>query len=193
MNCAAPARTRRRGGGHNPHRPTIREVRDMSILGVIQRTVRYGLKPPEPFVFALPPLLVSLVERGEWPADDYAALRQHVVPRVTPGCVKAFAPEENRLFLYAAPWFDSIGAGVRANKGLTPEQEAIADIDPERTLVIADFGLGSDTAVALDYRGEPAPTVIRLQWRLPDAPNRWVPVAPTFDAFWAMLRFNDGR
>lgn len=164
----------------------------MSILSAIQRAMLFGLRPPEPFAYELPPLLASLISRGVWPSDDLTALRQHVAPLVAPACVKAFAPEESRLFLYASPWFDSIGAGIRANKGLTPEQEALADIDPERTIVIADFGLASDTAVALDYRADTTvPAVIRLQWRLPEAPNRWVPVAPSFDAFWAMLRIGD--
>jgi len=101
--------------------------------------------------------------------------------------VRSFAPEESGLILYGPP-FRTIRDDIDSGGGLSAEQHAVHDIVPELTVVIADFGLGSDTAVALDYRdGTREPRVIRMQWRLPDMPNRWVPVAQDFESFWKML------
>ena len=61
------------------------------------------------------------------------------------------------------------------------------EIDPALTLIIGDFGLGSDAPIALDYRKDlNEPSIIRLQWNL-EADNHWVEIAPSFAEFVAML------
>lgn len=124
----------------------------------------------------LPAQLRALIALGAWPA------------RVDDACVKAFAPSEDTLHLYDAKDFHTIANELRAGRGMTPAQWGAHDIDPERTLIIADFGIGADAALALDYRHADEPSVIRLVWTKRGAPNRWVEVAPTFDDFWAMVR-----
>ncbi|MDC8012542.1 hypothetical protein [Tahibacter soli] len=130
--------------------------------------------------FVLPEQLQRLIDIGMWPA------------RVDPGCVKAFAPNESTLDLCHPKSFATIASHLRPPGGMTPEQWAVQDIDPDRTLIIADFGLGSDAPIALDYRHDASePSVIRLVWgegERPRPPNRWQQVAPTFDGFWAMIR-----
>ena len=68
---------------------------------------------------------------------------------------------------------------------------AAADIDQDALLIIADFGLEHETVLALDYSSDNRePRVVRLQWRLPDLPNRWLVVADTFEQFWTGLGSN---
>ena len=69
---------------------------------------------------------------------------------------------------------------------------AIHEIDPDLTLIIGDFGLGSDAPLALDYRTGITPSVIRLRhicdkeiWD--KMTSSWVQVAPTFDNFLQMI------
>jgi hypothetical protein len=78
-----------------------------------------------------------------------------------------------------------------------PEEEfwsshgALEGISPELSIVIADFGLGSDSPILLDYRQDRSnPTVIRLQWRKPQ-PNVWMRCANGFDEFADILGLDD--
>ena len=64
---------------------------------------------------------------------------------------------------------------------------ATHEIDPALTLIIGDFGLGSDAPIALDYRKDlNNPSVICLQWNL-NADNHWGEIAPNFAEFAQML------
>ncbi len=59
---------------------------------------------------------------------------------------------------------------------------AFMEIDPDSTILIGDFGLGSDAPIALDYRKDKnTPAVIRLLWAKDG--NHWVEIAPNFAAF----------
>jgi hypothetical protein len=65
---------------------------------------------------------------------------------------------------------------------------SIHQIDPAKALVIADFGLGSDTAVILDYARDPInPPVLRLRWSERGKNNQWVQCAKDFDEFAEIL------
>ena len=131
----------------------------------------------QPSAFVLPEQLRALIELGLWPSP------------VRRDCVKAFAPDENELVLYKSAEFTTVGNILRIGRTMSPERWAVQDIDPDRTLLIADFELGSDSGVALDYRDAGRePSVIRLFWPGKRQPNRWIEVAPTFDAFWAIIR-----
>ncbi len=56
------------------------------------------------------------------------------------------------------------------------------EIDPDNTIIIGDFGLGSDAPIALDYRKDKNnPAVIRLCWTKES--NHWVEIAPNFAEF----------
>ena len=70
---------------------------------------------------------------------------------------------------------------------------AAHELDAGLTLLIGDFGLGSDAPIALDYRKDICnPSVIRLR-HVQDGDNwgkmisTWVEIAPTFDAFVGMI------
>jgi len=64
---------------------------------------------------------------------------------------------------------------------------ATHEITLELTLIIGDFGLGSDAPLALDYRPSPTkPRVIRLRWG--NDGNHWVQVAETFGQFASHLK-----
>jgi hypothetical protein len=65
---------------------------------------------------------------------------------------------------------------------------ALDQIDPERALIIGDFGLGSDSPVILDYALNPSsPPVLRLRWGPRGLGNEWVQGARDFDEFAEML------
>jgi hypothetical protein len=136
----------------------------------------------------IPPAhLLALIERGSWPRSLVEASAQNLKPLVSAEVVRTFAPDEHAIFLYPPP-FHTVQDEIDRGRGLTAEQLAIHDIVPDRTLVIADFGPGSETALALDYRNDgEKPSVIRLRWGSPARPNQWVKVADSFEQFWKMI------
>lgn len=139
-----------------------------------------------------------MIQSQSWPPSDQAALRQNLTPLVSRERVfAATSGDEGRpdaptdLFLHPPPFrtvAERIADGERQFWLELADPEGIVF---ERTLVIGDFGLGSDAPIVLDYRADlAAPTVLRLSWGLergPQNPPRWVPFAPTFDAFVDLL------
>ncbi len=140
----------------------------------------------------LPKRLVSLIESGLWPHTAYEARRLDHNCKVPKERIHLFAPEEDRLYL-ATPPFHTIAQRVNgdsgnANANFWSRFGALDQISPELSVDIGFFGLGSDTAIILDYReGGSNPPVLRLKWRRKPEPNVWVRCADSFDEFADML------
>ncbi|MBL8793259.1 MAG: hypothetical protein JNM56_05090 [Planctomycetia bacterium] len=65
---------------------------------------------------------------------------------------------------------------------------ALQELLPEAALEIADFGLGADAPILLDYRSGPSdPRVIHLEWADRGESNHWVVMAENFAGFVDML------
>lgn len=83
-------------------------------------------------------------------------------------------------------WRDEYWATERV-KMLGREDETVfpGNIIPEKSILIADFGLGSDCPIVLDYRnGLNDPTVLILYWNnYPDFENRFKKIAGNFAEF----------
>ncbi len=109
-------------------------------------------------------------------------MRQNFNPVVSAECIQVFAPEENKIVFYPPPFITIADELTGDPTGYWSRWGALEEISPELTIAIGDFGIGSDTAVALDYRpGRSNPAVIRLLWREPQKPNTWVRCADSFD------------
>jgi hypothetical protein len=120
----------------------------------------------------LPQDLLELIRTGRWrmPADT--------------SLFDALFPERHSTAsLYSLDGIRRESTGWR--KGTrrmflgTPDTEnPPGDIDPEKSILVGDLGLGSDQPIALDYRTDP-PRVLTLRWsHPPDEKNRWTVVAP---------------
>jgi hypothetical protein len=139
----------------------------------------------------LPMELTRLIERGLWPRDSKEALSQNVRPWISESSVRRFAPEESKVYLYPPP-FCTVRVEMESPKHSfwADPRSAVQEINPDLTMIIGDFGLGSDAPIALDYRQQvDEPRVIRLRWA-PEG-NHWVEAAPTFAEFAAHLTCSD--
>ena len=118
-------------------------------------------------MFDLPPGLVRLIAEGVWPsAAGPSMTAQQFNPLIPADRARRFAEEEPLICLQPPP-FPTI-ARLRAAGGAGDFWEqfgALGQIDPERALVIGDFGLGSDSPTILDFRRAANPPVLRLRWR----------------------------
>lgn len=131
----------------------------------------------------LPPALELLVTSGAW--DE--AMRRNWSAEPLVGRLRAILPQENELHLLQAP-FQTVAQAIAQRP---PEPEpfyetywALSQIQPDLVLIIADFEIGADTALVLDYGLDPVdPPVRYLQWNPPGpAHNSWVTVAPNVEA-----------
>ena len=118
----------------------------------------------------LPAELKQLVDNGLWPMNNQSCQLQNLQPIIPREIVRTFAPDEQTIVLYPYP-FCTVEEARRTNKYWEDERSAIGEIDPGLSLIIGDFGLGSDTAIILDYRTD-KPRLLRLRWGARE--NHWV-------------------
>jgi hypothetical protein len=91
------------------------------------------------------------------------AAAQDLNPFLSKERVCLIAPDENKLYLYPPP-FHTMKRVIEDKANFWTKFGALDQITPELCVDIGDFGIGSDTAIVLDYREGPRdPKVIRLQ------------------------------
>jgi len=110
------------------------------------------------------------MDDGLWPMNDHSCQLQNLHPIIPREIVRTFAPDEETIVLYPYP-FSTVADERRSNKYWEDKRSAIGEIDPDLSLIIGDFGLGSDTAIILDYRTGKS-RLLRLQWGADE--NHWV-------------------
>src|SRR5262245_29417475 len=134
----------------------------------------------------VPEELEALINAGRWPRDREHERQQNLHPLVPAAWVRAFAQEESFIYLLHPPFY-SVRQLVDGGEHdfWTSPNAAPNEISFDHSLVIADFGLGSDSPVVLDYRAvHDGPKVLRLKWGHgpwgAHGDNHWVEVAPNF-------------
>ena len=145
--------------------------------------------------FLLPPGLVRLIAIGVWPsASGPATTVQQFNPLVAPERVQCFAEDETLICLQPPPFHtiaDYVSGGGAGD--FWQRFGALNQIVPEQALVIGDFGLGSDSAIILDFAvNQTNPPVLRLRWHSECKRTEWTQGAKDFDDFTEMLGLTDG-
>jgi hypothetical protein len=144
--------------------------------------------------FPLPEGLTRLLATGVWPsASGPSTTAQQFNPSIPADRVRRFASDESLICLQPPP-FRTI-AQHRAAGGAGDfwvRFGAIDQIVPEKSLIIGDFGLGSDSPIILDFASDASnPPVLRLRWG-PDQRNEWIQGARDFNEFAEMLGLAEG-
>lgn len=140
--------------------------------------------------FTLPEALTRLLQAGIGPSvNGPSIVQQDLHPIVSRERVRRIAAGERRICLYPPP-FGTIAEtrAVEGAGGFLEKFGALDQIDPERTLIIGDFGIGADSLIVLDYSCNPSnPPVLRLRWGSFGKGNSWVVSARDFDEFAEVL------
>jgi hypothetical protein len=141
----------------------------------------------------LPARLLVLIEKGLWPQSEAESLRQNLHSLVPTERIQLFAPEESSIYLAKPPFYTVARARIGGQVRFWSTFAAPEGISPELSVVIGDFGMGSDSPILLDYRQDRSnPAVIRLKWqKSPGLSNVWVRCADTFDEFADMLGLDE--
>jgi hypothetical protein len=89
------------------------------------------------------PIISRLIRDGAWPIGNL-----NDIPKTA---IQSIAPDEEALCLLDPVHFRTVGREVKIG---VPEfwekYGALSEIDPERYLIIGDFGLGSDAPIIID-------------------------------------------
>lgn len=131
----------------------------------------------------IPDQLQAMLAEGRWPRTADEAAKQNLHSRV---------PEDRnrrlrRVYLYAPP-FHTLARVVAGGDGFYSRFGALHELVPELSVAIADFGLGADAPILLDYRAGPTePRVIHLEWADRGDANYWVVMAENFAEFVDLL------
>jgi|ERR1700728_52487 hypothetical protein len=153
----------------------------------------------------LPKRLLALIDSGLWPRTPDEAKRQGLHGLVSKERIQFFAPEQDQIHLLSPP-FSTVATRMALGDKFWEKFGALEQISPDRSVLIADFGLGSDSPILLDYRHDvSAPAVIRLNLnpihgetmadgrkKLVGWANAWLRCADTFDSFADMLGMEQG-
>jgi len=110
----------------------------------------------------LPKLLLTLLETGVWPSAPDAIHRQQLHSLIREDRNRKL----RRICLYPPPFRTMLQSGkdCGADEFMT-RFGAVHELVTEATIPIADFGLGADSPIMLDYRRGPTnPAVINLEW-----------------------------
>jgi hypothetical protein len=128
----------------------------------------------------IPELLDALLDAGKWPRAADEASKQNS---------RSLIPEDRnrrlrKIYLYPPP-FQTVARAVSGRgRNFYIRFGALHELVPEAAIEIADFGLGADAPILLDYRQSPKdPTVIYLEWPGDGRPNYWVEMARDFASF----------
>ncbi len=153
--------------------------------------------------YKLPKSMANLIKSGAWKKPRNKKKLSELVIRKCP-----FANEIKGL-KKLIPDFTLYSLGVMQNEseylddwhhpkwendgvmflGRKDENIYPGNIETDKVILFADFGLGSDMPFGLDYRENPEnPTVILLYWGdKPIEDNRWKKIANSFDEFKSVI------
>jgi hypothetical protein len=108
---------------------------------------------------------------------------QNAEPSIYARAPAEWMDEGEYVYLYAPP-LRTVDAVCRHDPLLRSQRDKLG-FDVHATLVLGDFGAGSDSLIFIDFGGSPAPVRRLTSW-----PDRWElqELAPSFDDFVDLLR-----
>lgn len=130
----------------------------------------------------LPELLTELIRNGKWtPAGTLCG----GMFDLGIGAARRLSTNDDQLVLMPPP-FHSIADEIRdGNAWWKTDLTNVGEIDYEKAVIIADFGMGSDSPIILYYATLDEPQVLFLKWtwRKRQARHSWARTHATFEAF----------
>ncbi len=137
----------------------------------------------------IPNVIKELIEIDYWPNESNVS-RQYSKGLLDYSLIEHNIPEEYTIYFFPPP-FTTINRLLKKGDSyyLSPEvNKSLDEIDLDKTVIIADFGLGAESELALNFsENNENPSVIRLKWFYDFEKNlrwaKWVKVTDSFDEF----------
>ncbi len=135
----------------------------------------------------IPARLQMLVDNVIWPIDENACRQQNLNSWVASEHIRRLADDEDRIYFYPPPFLtvETIMSNRQEREFWQSDHAASNEIKFNYSVVLGDFGLGSDSPIILDYQHSlTTPCVKRLKWGPgPNCVNHWVEMASSFNDF----------
>ncbi len=150
--------------------------------------MKAAIYPHTTYSEPLPEKLILLIDSGFWPVTAKEVEAQNEFPLIDEHVVHHAIPDEYRLYLIQPP-FKSVEELCAFEDDIWREFSVESEFDLSKLIVIADFGLGSDSILVLDYQHSTEPALVRLAYsHFKDVQeNKATAVAPSFGAFCEVL------
>ena len=135
--------------------------------------------------FKIPGSLCQLIDDGVWPDENSSINRQEREPLISKEVVQRIFPDFDKIVLMKPP-FHTIGDEAKVwNDFWVTFLTNFGEIDYDKAVVIADFGLGSDSVIILYYESTNLPVVMYLNWPFVEQKicHSWVKTHDSFDSF----------
>jgi len=132
----------------------------------------------------LPDAIQRLIDSGVWPAGPAAVGKQELCPVIGEEQAHKVSPDDDRIVLMAPPFHTIQDEVEGGNEFWTAGLSNVGEIDYRKALIIADFGVGSDSPIILYFNAR-APVVMYLKWTIKDRTpqHSWVQTHTSFNAF----------
>ena len=113
----------------------------------------------------IPELLTALIASGEWtphgtPPGGMRNLGKEAAQRLS--------SDDDQLVLMPPPFHTIADEVARGNSWWNTALTNVGEIDYSKALIIADFGMGSDSPIVLYYESLAEPLVMYLHWKWQD-------------------------
>jgi len=135
----------------------------------------------------IPDEIIKLIDIGWWPSKENAS-KQYEKCLIDKENVKLIDKESDEI-IFQHPPFYRLDREVDFNPRFwLSKQASLKEINPFKAVDIADFGMGSDSPILLDYReNENNPSVMFLNYTN-GLESHWVKCADNFQHFMDILK-----
>ncbi len=133
----------------------------------------------------LPASLQKLIDSAVWPVAANSVVRQELNTLLGLQAARKLSPIDDKIILMPPPFHTIADEVAGGNSFWTDFLTNVGAIDYAKALIVADFGMGTDSPIIL-YYDTPEPSVLYLHWSgggsIP-LKHTWVRTHPSFDAF----------
>ncbi len=138
--------------------------------------------------FKIPALIDKLVSAGIWPDENWSTAqfgRLETQPIIGREATHKVSPDDEKIVLMPVPFHTIADEVDGGNEFWTRHLTNYGEIDYHKAVIIADFGLGSDSPIILYYENNEEPKVMYLKWSFNNSKveHAWVCTHDTFEAF----------
>jgi hypothetical protein len=136
----------------------------------------------------IPEALCRLIESGVWPNAEtpwQEINQQEIHPILGAEAAHALSPDDDCIVMMKPPFHTIADEVAGGNKYWVSGVTNANEIDYAKAVIIADFGLGSDSPIILYYRNMNSPVVMYLRWsgNGNNIQHQWIQTHNSFEEF----------
>jgi hypothetical protein len=133
----------------------------------------------------IPKALCQLIDAGVWPTAPDEVGRQEYEPILGEDAAKVLSPEDTKIVLMNPPFHTIADEVSDGNEWWIEDLSNVGEIDYDKAVIIADFGIGTDSPIILYYDQPEPPSVMYLKWSWSGmaSVHSWVRTHSSFEEF----------